>query len=303
MDLSGLDVAIEAASAINNDEGQYTPERFNALIKALEEAIQVRDNSLSSDKERDEAEDKLTLAMMNLEVPDTTALETLIETAEGLPDDERYTAVSFDNLQVVLEQSKELITDPNVSQPEIDKAANLLSNAISGLKFNFENSNYVEIASVADQEYTGNAILPELKITDNANSSLVNGVLEEGKQYSVKCVNNIEVGEATAIITGKGMYEGMRTISFNIVPVLGLEQYRQNGLDIYPNPVGTKECLYIGLAENEVPGADEVNIYTLSGQLVQTQKLIGRIMEMKIDVAAGMYIISVGQQRSVLIVK
>jgi hypothetical protein len=42
--------------------------------------------------------------------------------------------------------------------------------------------------------------------------------LVSGKDYTVSYKNNINVGTATVVITGKGNYTGTRTLKFDIVP-------------------------------------------------------------------------------------
>ncbi len=64
--------------------------------------------------------------------------------------------------------------------------------------------------------YTGSAITPFDKST---NKVMVNGEktkLVEGTDYTVEYQNNIEVGTATAIITGIGNYSGTLTVNFDI---------------------------------------------------------------------------------------
>lgn len=66
------------------------------------------------------------------------------------------------------------------------------------------------ITSIADQSYTGYAICPPLTV-------YVNGILlRESTDYTVSYSNNINMGTATAIITGIGSYSGTRTMTFRI---------------------------------------------------------------------------------------
>ena len=63
---------------------------------------------------------------------------------------------------------------------------------------------------IADQTYTGNAILPSFTVTYN-NKTLVKGTV-----YTVSFKNNVNIGTATVIITGKGNFEGNKEITFKI---------------------------------------------------------------------------------------
>ena len=66
------------------------------------------------------------------------------------------------------------------------------------------------VAPVADQPYTGEAVMPKLTVTDGSK------VLSEGKDYSVTYYGNVEEGTATAKVTGKGNYSGFTSVSFVI---------------------------------------------------------------------------------------
>lgn len=60
--------------------------------------------------------------------------------------------------------------------------------------------------------YTGQAIEPELTLHDYSQ----NYVLVKGTDYSVTFENNVNAGKAKALITGKGLYQGQKTIEFDI---------------------------------------------------------------------------------------
>lgn len=66
------------------------------------------------------------------------------------------------------------------------------------------------ITDINDQEYTGSSIEPSIVIKDG-NSTLV-----EDKDYAIIYCNNINVGQASAVIIGIGNYTGKTTKTFNI---------------------------------------------------------------------------------------
>lgn len=66
------------------------------------------------------------------------------------------------------------------------------------------------IANIAEQSYTGSAIIPELTIRYGLK------LLKEGTDYTVSYINNIEIGTATAIVVGMGKYAGEKRVTFNI---------------------------------------------------------------------------------------
>lgn len=67
-----------------------------------------------------------------------------------------------------------------------------------------------KVADIADQVYTGEAIKPEVTVT-NDNMTLV-----EGKDYTVSYSGNVEGGTAVAIIKGIGNYSGTIEKEFTI---------------------------------------------------------------------------------------
>ena len=75
------------------------------------------------------------------------------------------------------------------------------------------------IGKIADQPYTGSAVIPELIVTDGTK------LLYENKDYSVSCSNNKRAGTATVKITGIGNYSGSLTGEFQIVNMGGAESF------------------------------------------------------------------------------
>ena len=66
------------------------------------------------------------------------------------------------------------------------------------------------IASIANQQYTGSALEPKLQVSYGGRQ------LVENVDYTVRYSNNVEVGTATATITGKGNYSGTKSMTFTI---------------------------------------------------------------------------------------
>lgn len=66
------------------------------------------------------------------------------------------------------------------------------------------------VEKIADQTYTGKAIEPELGVI------MKKTPLVKNTDYTVKYVNNIESGTATAILTGIGKYAGTKKVTFKI---------------------------------------------------------------------------------------
>ena len=71
--------------------------------------------------------------------------------------------------------------------------------------------NQVTIREIADKTYSGKKIEPYIKLTYKNKS------LKRGTDYTVSYDNNIDVGTATATITGIGNFMGTAAVSFKIV--------------------------------------------------------------------------------------
>ena len=63
---------------------------------------------------------------------------------------------------------------------------------------------------IADQTYSGKAIEPTFTVTYK------NRTLRKGTDYTVSFKDNVKIGTATVIITGKGNFEGTKEITFKI---------------------------------------------------------------------------------------
>ena len=106
--------------------------------------------------------------------------------------------------------------------------------------------------------YTGSKILQDVTVQNGTYK------LQKDKDYTVTYKNNVKVGTATVIITGKGNYTGTKKVSFRIVPK------RPSIKKTYLT--GDKAILYW----NPVKGADHYYIYAAlngSGDF----KLIGTV--------------------------
>ena len=67
--------------------------------------------------------------------------------------------------------------------------------------------------SIASVQYTGKALTPALTVKYGSTSYTKN------KDYTVTYKNNVNIGTATAIITGKGRLSGTRSVTFKITPI------------------------------------------------------------------------------------
>lgn len=68
----------------------------------------------------------------------------------------------------------------------------------------------LRVDKIADQTYTGSAVMP-VPVVKNGRK-----VLTQGEDYTLSYQNNVGVGTATVMITGRGAYAGERRVTFRI---------------------------------------------------------------------------------------
>lgn len=68
--------------------------------------------------------------------------------------------------------------------------------------------------SIADQYYTGSALKPEVKVRNGSKTLL------KGTDYTVSYSSNINMGTAQITVNGKGLYKGVKKLSFKICPAV-----------------------------------------------------------------------------------
>ena len=78
------------------------------------------------------------------------------------------------------------------------------------------NTNTVQIAPIEEQEYAGDAVKPDIVVTDTYQNGTVY-TLEASKDYTVSYAGNDDIGTATVTVTGKGYYKNSLTANFEIV--------------------------------------------------------------------------------------
>jgi hypothetical protein len=95
----------------------------------------------------------------------------------------------------------------NTLNPEIDE----LNKEFHRVRHNIALS---EPAPIARQQYTGYPCTPAVEVLIVTSNGTVK--LELGKDYNVVYTNNVEVGNATCTIYGKGHYRGKKAVTFII---------------------------------------------------------------------------------------
>jgi hypothetical protein len=111
----------------------------------------------------------------------------------------------------------------------------------------------ITIAAIADHTYTGSAIEPEVTVTDGETT------LTLGTDYTIGYSANVNVGTATATITGKGNYSGSREVLFTIA----------KATPTVTTPTAVENLIYNGSAQALVNAGNTdfgTLLYSLDGQ-------------------------------------
>ena len=90
------------------------------------------------------------------------------------------------------------------------------STEVGGMNVSSYPFEYIDIAAIPNQVYTGKKIQPLPKVMRGSGSYAL--PLEKDVDYKVSYVNNTNVGTATARFEGINGYVGMQDIEFKIVP-------------------------------------------------------------------------------------
>lgn len=100
---------------------------------------------------------------------------------------------------------------------------------------NLETDNTISIQDLTDQIYTGKEITPSIIVKKGSDTLIID------TDYEVAYENNINVGTATLIIHGRGIYDGILTKTFEISPeninncsILDIISHNYTGNEITP---------------------------------------------------------------------
>lgn len=127
----------------------------------------------------------------------------------------------------------------------------------------FYNINNCKMFDIEDVNYTGKEVKPTILITHNGI------LLEEGKDFTLECMNNTDIGTAIVIIKGNGTtgsYIGNIETTFKIVKGENVVISKPTGLVHIPATGGGKSYQF---AWKEVPMSSNYNIY-IDGILVDS---------------------------------
>ena len=85
----------------------------------------------------------------------------------------------------------------------------------------------VALEDIANQIFTGKAVMPEPELRYNSMT------LVKGTDFGVSYYDNVQAGEASLVITGKGNYTGVRNAKFTITPADGQLQIGEIADKVY----------------------------------------------------------------------
>lgn len=173
------------------------------LLSALGKDTSADTNAISGDSPG-QGYYKAAIAKLNVMYPNATKV------SDQLSDlNENSSAADI----LAAREAYDALSDIEKTLVNPDSVANLLD-----VEKNGKNSDKLlskaTVATIADQEYTGDQIRPTLTVT-----SADKKTLKEGTDYTVTYNNNVLVGTATVTITGIGDYAGTITTAFDIVGI------------------------------------------------------------------------------------
>ena len=97
----------------------------------------------------------------------------------------------------------------------VDKYSNTklaLTDRLDATKYSTKSISASTTSKIANKVYTGKALKPALTV------KLAGKTLKNGTDYTVAYSKNVKAGKAKAVITGKGNYNGTKTVTFKITP-------------------------------------------------------------------------------------
>ena len=145
--------------------------------------------------------------------------------------------------------------------------------------------------SVADQVYSGEALTPDVVLKHDGIT------LKKGTDYTVSYENNVNIGTATVVVTGKGNYHGSKELTFKIgarsldeAIISGVSDVIYNGSAYKPEVVVTdgetvlKQGVdYTVAYQNNVNAGTATAVVTGKGDYKGTQKVSFDIMTKDLD--------------------
>ena len=140
------------------------------------------------------------------------------------------------------------------------------------------------VGAIADQTYTGAALQPALGVVDADRGA----ALVAGTDYQAAYSNNVDVGTATATVTGRGNYTGVLTVTFAVAPkalvegmVGAIADQTYTGAALEP-PLDVVDAdrgaALVAGTDYQVAYADNVNVGTATATVTGSGNYTGRVV-------------------------
>ena len=115
------------------EEARYLPSSYSAVEEAIKNARTILSNENAIESDVHSAISQLNLSVEKLIIkPDKAAFQELMQQAKALPE-EKYTTVSYNALQKVIDSTTKVLNDNEATQEKVDTATASLQTAINEL--------------------------------------------------------------------------------------------------------------------------------------------------------------------------
>lgn len=211
VDKTALSLMIDVAREL--DLTDLTPSSVEALQVAISNAEKVLANENATQEEVNKASQELVDAINNLvEIIDNSRLVQLVEAAEGLTES-KYTASTWANLQLALEDAKEVVANKDATAVDVKEAFDKLSNSMVKLTLKSNKVALERIISIGNSilnnsdKYVPSTIegldklIKDAEVILNNNEATQNEVDEIVKELTEKIGNTREKADKTKLIT------------------------------------------------------------------------------------------------------
>lgn len=162
-----------------------------------------------------------------------------VEGTTDISDQVTWTSSNKDSVSISSEKGKSVTLFANASTENTTVVASYkgitTSIQVAVTSHNLEDDETISIQDLSNQIYTGKELTPSIIVKKGSETLL------KDTDYEVAYQDNINVGKATVIIRGKGIYEGIVTKTFSINPeginscsILDVTSYNYTGNEITP---------------------------------------------------------------------
>lgn len=214
------------------DEELYLPSSYSAVEAAIKDANTVLSNENALEDDVNSAVSQLNLSVEKLIAkPDKTVFQELLSQAKAFPE-EKYTTVSYNALQKVIDSTSKVLNDKEATQEKVDAATALLQTAINELItstkgvyqidiwFSRESNDHVGNSWYYEASYNNAEIDGEtITVSHGSTISIYCKVVEDdnipdvGSGYlSLRMEDGAENSLSISVYENRGRYSGNRAV-------------------------------------------------------------------------------------------